>query len=194
MRLIQACCVALCLGAAVFPAYADSIDFNLSDDAFSALYSNQLTRTGRNSALVGQAGILYRKDAYGDHDVLVPGIGLLVTGNAGTPNVHAGVGARLVYINISSRNGMALAPGGRIHYSLPFYNRIGLGGHVYYAPNVVSTNDVDNYLAYGIRVDYEVLRNARVYAGYRQVKADFSGPGGYRDLDTGFHFGLHLFF
>jgi len=187
-------CLALYLTAAVIPVYARSVDLNLNDHAFRAMYTGSFTSTGPYSALEGQAGFLFRSTGHGHQDIELPHLGLLVTGNAGTPNVKAGVGGRFLYLNSGPADGFALALGGRVHYTLPQYNRIGFGAHMYFAPSVVATHDINNYFEYGVRADYEVLRNAYAYVGYRQIKVNIHGPGGYTTLDSGINVGMHLKF
>jgi hypothetical protein len=188
-------CLTLFLIAALIPAYAArSFDANLSDDAFRLMYTGNFTRTGPASALEGQLGFLYHHEDHGRDDTELPHVGLLVSGHAGTPNVTADIGARFLYLNSDPADGFAFAPGGRVHYSLPRYNRIGFGAHVFFAPSVVSTNDLNNYLEYGIRADYEILKNAAIYVQYRQIKVNLHGPGGWKTLDAGFDGGLHITF
>lgn len=186
-------CLAVYLAAAVIPAYARSVDVNLNNDAFRAMYSGNFTSSGPYSALEGQAGFLFRDPSHGEN-IELPHVGLLVTGNAGTPNIKAGVGGRFLYLHSGPADGFALALGGKVHYTLPEYNRIGFGAHLYFAPNVVATHDLNNYFEYGVRADYEVLRNAYAYVSYRQIKVNLHGPGGYTTLDSGINVGLHLTF
>lgn len=89
-------------------------------------------------------------------------------------------------------SGEALAVGGFLQYQLPDYNRIGFGAHIYYAPGVIAFGGLDRFLEYGVRADYQVLRNANVYIGYRQVKADFGAD--FYNMDSGFHIGMQLNF
>jgi len=68
-----------------------------------------------------------------------------------------------------------------------------LGGELYYAPNIVSFQNVDHYMQVSVRAGYEVLRNADVYVGYRHVSASFDGSQGVT-LDSSFVLGMNLTF
>ena len=110
---------------------------------------------------------------------------LLVTGDAGAreANVQAGVGLRAVVLDtdvrlatapnsVHSVRGGALGVGGMVDARIPAYNRIGGGAYLYWAPSVSSFGDVDGHFEYGLNAGYQILRNATLYAGYRQVKVD----------------------
>ena len=75
----------------------------------------------------------------------------------------------------------------------PTYDRVGFGGHVYYAPDVLGFGDVDDLVDISARVTWSVLREGDVYLGVRNVKGDF-GNRGEATLDTGLHIGFILNF
>lgn len=167
---------------------ASDLEINLNGNAVRAAFMAPITETG----LYANGAFLHNDDR-GD----VANIGVHLLGDAGVgPNpLHAGIGGQFYFINPDAGNadGEAIALGGFLRYQLPQYNRIGFGGHVYYSPGVISFGDVDSFFEYGVRADYQVLRNANIYIGYRQVKADF-GPGDFYNMDTGFHVGMQLTF
>jgi hypothetical protein len=120
-----------------------------------------------------------------------------ITGAAsGVDPLQGGLGLRLSYIindRESEEDGAALALGGFLRYTLPQYDRIHFSGSLYYAPEVLSFSDVDEYYEYGLDAGYSVLKNADVYLGWRTVKADFKNDGTER-MDTGFHVGFRARF
>lgn len=176
------------LSAVAFGAQADNLDFNLGGNAASVGYSASLTNTG----LEGSLGYLHHTDKV---DIGSAGLGLV--GNAspvGSPLIF-NVGGKFLFISPKGGidNGTAIALGATIHYVWPSYNRFTIGGELYYAPNIVSFNNTDRYLEFGVRAGYSILRNAEVYVGYRHVSAAFNGSGNVT-LDNTFMAGLSLNF
>ncbi|HET8552063.1 MAG TPA: YfaZ family outer membrane protein [Gammaproteobacteria bacterium] len=194
----------ICVFAAMIgTASAEStLDLNLDDNSARIAFNTPITPTG----LYANAAFLYNQDR---GDVFNAGVHLIGDAGVGPNPLHAGLGGQFYYINpdISGPpmdcpagcipfegpgSGEAIAIGGFVQYQLPRYNRIGFGAHIYYAPGIISFGGLDRMLEYGVRADYQVLRNANVYIGYRQIKADF-GPG-FLDMDSGFHVGMQLNF
>ena len=165
------------------------LDIDISDNAARAGLMAPITPTG----LYADVAIMHNTDR---GNVANAGIQLLGDAGVGQNPLHAGIGAQLFYVKPTHTNlsGESAALGGFIQYQLPNYNRIGFRGHAYYGPSVISFGDVDSYLEYGGRATYQILHNANVYLGYRQIKTDFNGPGGYFDMDSGWRVGLELTF
>ncbi|HET6725074.1 MAG TPA: YfaZ family outer membrane protein, partial [Gammaproteobacteria bacterium] len=144
-------------------AFADStLDLNLNNHSARLQFMTSITPTG----LYVNGAYLYNKDR---GDVLNLGIHLIGDAGVGPNPLRAGLGGQLYYINPDfSANGEAVGIGGFVKYQVPTYNRIGFGAHIYYAPGIIAFGDIDRLLEYGVRVEYQVLRNANVYIGYRQ--------------------------
>ena len=180
---------ALLCALATSPVLADSIDVNLHDDAIRGTYTARLQST---KGLSGEAGILYTEDKAKNGESLVH-FGLLVSGEnwskSGTFDIA--MGTRMVYSNPADLDMFALAFGGRVRFSpVP---RLGIGGHFYYAPDITSFMDSEEYQEVGLRLDYQVLPQAFVYLGHRTVKANFGGPRDWEMDDDG-HVGFKMMF
>jgi hypothetical protein len=192
MRVLPYLCVSLCLGLAP-SAQAETLDINLSNKALRGSFSGSL------SAVFPRVGGLYEMGALlGEEDsrkVRQGHLGVLVTGDAGAreANVTAGLGGRIVLLDAEQHSGGALALGGQIEARIPAFNRIGVIAYVYGAPRASSFGDLDGYLEYAASVDYQVLRAASIYAGYRQLKLDIENSGT-ATADNGLHLGLRLNF
>ena len=176
------------LTALAFGANADNLDFNLGSNAAMVAYSASLTNTG----LEGSVGYLHHTSS-----VDIGSVGLGLVGNAspvGSPLLF-GIGGKFVVISPKNgaSNGVAVGLGAHFHYVWPSYNRFAIGGELYYAPSIVSFNNADRYMEFGVRAGYSVLRNAEVYVGYRHVSAAFTGTGTIT-LDNTFMAGLSLTF
>lgn len=177
----------LVLATAAGSAAAANLDFNLASNAVGADFSNNLTDTG----LEWTAGFMHHSDRADVGD-----LGLDLVGNAspvGSPLIF-GVGGKFFYIAPNGTdNGEALAIGAHFRYTWPYFNRFAIGGELYYAPNIVSFQNVDRFWEGRLTANYQILRNADAYVGYRYMSASF-GNGPSRTLDSSVIIGLSLTF
>ena len=181
--------VALLCTLAATPVLADSIDVNLHNDAIRGTYTMQIPNT---KGLSGEAGVLYAEDKNNNSETLLH-LGLLVTGEnwseSGTFDIA--LGGRIVQASPGNVDLLAVAFGGRLRFSpVP---RLGIGGHAYFAPEITSLLDSESYQEIGIRVDYQVLPQAFVYVGHRNIQADMGGPRNW-ELDDEAHIGFKMIF
>ncbi|HEY4126874.1 MAG TPA: YfaZ family outer membrane protein [Gammaproteobacteria bacterium] len=178
----------LALTAAASAAQAsNTLDFNLASNAVAADFSTSLTDTG----VEGSLGFLHHTDRVDLFDA-----GLDVVGNAspvGSPLIF-GVGGKFFYINPKDKdNGEALAIGAHFRYTWPYFNRFAIAGELYYAPNIVAFQSADRFWEGRLTANYQILRNADAYVGYRYVSASFnSGPS--TTLDSSVILGINVTF
>lgn len=185
-------------------ASAETFDINVGSDSFRAELSGPLSRVFSRVSGEYNAGVVYKEgdDNSGDFkdaQLKLAHFGVLATGDAGGRGVKAGagLGARVVYADRSQRSfsgtGGAVALGGQFDVRLPGYERVGLTGYGYIAPSVIAFGDLNRYHEYAVDVEFEVVRAAALYAGYRAVavKLDAGGPS---DADSSGHIGLRLRF
>ncbi len=189
IRLLVGLGVLLCSMSAV--AQNQSLDLNLNNDAVRLMYAGSLGDNGMGG-LGLDAGFLRNRDKGN-----VSHVGINVTGDAGMRNLptEVAVGGNLYWVDPrgSSEDGLAVALGLRFHSIFPQYNRLGVGGHAYYAPAVLSFADADRYSEWALRVNYHIIRQAHVYVGYRRIRVKFD-DGGTGTADSGVHLGLKLNF
>ncbi|HEY0634112.1 MAG TPA: YfaZ family outer membrane protein [Gammaproteobacteria bacterium] len=190
----------------VSPAQADSLDLNLNDDSMRMTYEAAM---GKGAAMdVGY----YYNDRLKGSDADLMHLGLHVTGDnwsqSGIFNIK--VGGRLVYtdlerydlnLNKHQYDAMALGLGGEVRFS-PVH-RLGFGASAYYAPRIASFLDAQRYSEYGVKIDYQLLTQAFIYVGYRQINVEvehLDDPlmverfNGKFELDDSAHVGLKLLF
>jgi hypothetical protein len=171
-----------------FPAQADRLDLDLNDDAARLTYVHPFE--ARRTQVEGSW--LHHQDR-GD----VIAAGFQITGNAASQErpVNAGLGARLVYADADGVNasGSAVAVGGFFDAKIPQYDRFGIGGHLYFAPDVLAFGDATEFFDFSVHGSYSVLRQGDVYVGLRNVRADFDDNGSVT-FDTGLHIGFRLSF
>jgi hypothetical protein len=179
----------LMLGAASTTAVADSIDVNLREKAVRLTYAANVSSGGLNADF----GILYNEDKKQLDDTLYHA-GLLVSGEnwSETGTFDISLGGRLIYTSPENVDLGALAFGGQLRFS-PVH-RLGIGGSVFYAPSITSFMDADGYTETGIRIDYQVLPQAFVYLGYRNIEVDIENGPDNVELDEGAHAGFKILF
>jgi len=191
MRRLLTVLMALTAFVAV-PAWASSLNLNLSNNSVRGIYSQPLAGYNRWGTPYFDAGLLYSDD----HNTKMGHLGLQVVGDANAQQLllRVGVGGRLYYADSHPGSGAALGLGGHFSARLPQYNRISLRGRAFFAPDILAFNDFQQFYEYGLDLDYRVLKRANVYAGYRQVRAKLSHSGHTVALDSGFLVGLRLGF
>lgn len=175
------------------PVAAETLDINVGHDSFRGEWSGPLSRLLSGTSGEYDVGFLSRpEDA---RKIFMPHVGLLVTGDAGAPNMGltAGLGGRVVYVHRRPIDGGSLALGGQLGARFPAANRFGFSAYGYIGPRIISFGEIDGYREYGASLDYEVIRNGAIYVGYRNINLDFDAVRKVT-ADTGFHGGLRLTF
>lgn len=172
-------------------ALADSLDLNLNDDSMRLTYEADMGRGMKGLAM--DAGYFYN-DRLDGSDADLMHVGLHVTGDnwsqSGVFNIK--VGGRVIYTDLDPFDVMALGLGGEVRFS-PVH-RLGIGGSAYYAPRIASFMDAERYSEYGVKIDYQLLTQAFVYVGYRQINVEVENISRKVELDDSAHVGLKLLF
>lgn len=178
--------VSFALAFATGTAAADSLDINIHNDALRVIYGMGVESVSRGAEL--EFGHMFNQD-----DQSVSHIGFIVSGenwsDAGVFDI--GLGARAAYIDVDFLDAGALALGGRLRFS-PI-QRLGIGAFAFHAPDIV-TNDADGYTEWGVRLDYQVLPQAFIYAGYREMELELEDNGPEVEIDDEGHLGMRLMF
>jgi hypothetical protein len=184
---------ALLMCGASGAAQAEIFDLSVGDNSFRAALYGPLSRIGGQSEGQYDVGVIVRPKR--EDDLLIVHAGALLTGDTGMRNFElaAGLGVRAVYIGRDRDSGGAVAPGGQLEARFPGYERIGFSIYGYYAPEVLSFGEFDEYYEVGVGVDYQVLKTASVYLGYRNVNVEIE-DGPKVTADNGLHVGLRLEF
>lgn len=190
--------VAALLVSAVMPAaHAEIFDLSIGDNAFRATFAGPLARLIDEANGQYDVGVLLKPER--DEDLLQVHAGVLLTGDAGARDVDvaAGLGIRAIYTGIDHNSGGIVALGGQVEGRLPSYNRVGLTGYAYYGPEVLALGDVNDYVEYGLALDYEVIRGGAIYVGYRSIEQSFDLREGFQEdveVDDSAHIGFRLKF
>lgn len=166
-------------------ALADAINLNLNNDSIQAAYTSYW-RTADFSL-----GLLSNRDT---HD-WVASAGLIARGTREGPKARteAGVGGKVYVVSVGDSDIEALGLGGEVRV-FPGNGPIGVGGYVYYAPDIVTGGDGKKFWETGVHVDFEVVRDtADIYVGYRKLRAELVDNSRVT-VDSGGHVGVRINF
>jgi predicted small secreted protein len=170
-------------------AQGSGLDINVSGNAVRAAFDHEITLSGLDLSF----SALHNTD---HGDVGGVGLGLRANANPGHSPVTALIGVKAVWLNphySGVDSGYALALGGGVDYVLPSFNRVSIGGRVYWAPNVTSFSNATRFLKAEVRAGYRILPNGTVYVGYRHVTARFENTDSLI-MDNGLNLGFALRF
>ena len=183
---------AVLLAAASWAVQAEEASFSLSDDSLRGYFAGPLSRVFSGTNGQYDAGLIYKDKHAG---LTLAHLGLLATGDIGAKGIEsgAGLGARVIMADYGHTTGAAFALGGQFDIRLPTFERIGLTGYGWFAPGITSFSEIKNYSEFALDVEFEVVRAAAVFAGYRHVSIE-PEQGGPSNADSGAHIGLRLSF
>ncbi len=175
-------------------ANAGSVDLNFNNYSFAINGATGLGSVAQEAEAQLDGGYLFDGDRNGDH-LDFGHVGLLATGQVGPEGVTAGVGVRgfLADRGGSHNDGGGVAIGGKLAYRIPELNqRLGVTGYAYGSPNILTFGDFHHYIEYGVDVDYQIIRPAFVYVGFRRLELPVDGRSD--KADQGVHIGLRVNF
>lgn len=180
-------------------ASAEVFDFNIGSDSFRLNLNGELRRLFSVDSGRYDVGVLSKRGDDNQTDIYQGHLGVLIAGDAGATNadVRAGLGVRLMIADVDPSTGGAVALGGEFEARIPQFNRLGVFGYAYGAPRATSLGDLNRYTEIAVAIDYQLIREASIYLGYRNVKYGLDkDPQGddTRTRDTGIHGGLRLTF
>jgi hypothetical protein len=182
-------------------ASAEVLDLNFSDSSFRVNYAGPLSSFTRVATGQYDVGVLYKRKEDGgvrpeDLNAGVAHIGVLATGDAAAQGFKAaaGLGARLVGLRRDKENGGAVAIGGQFAARMPGFERLGLSGYGYFAPTVTTFGEFERYNEAAISLDFEVVKQAYGYVGYRYLGLPFDGVNGGSKAESAPHVGIRLQF
>jgi hypothetical protein len=193
MSKIQGLVAAVLLSLAAIPAHAGTLDLNINDDAARGQFSGPLSNLFNDAQGEYQIGGLYSDDK--NANLLNLHGGVLLTGDAGAEDAKltAGVGLLGQYTDTDRDSGGGVAIGGQFDLRFTGFDRLGLQGYAWYQPKVLSLGDIQDQLEFALTADYQILRNAAVYIGYRKLRINPDNGHSYT-ADDGAIFGLRLTF
>lgn len=93
-----------------------------------------------------------------------------------TREAFTGLGLKAVVHDTEFQTAASLALGGSVQYQPAEFNGFGLQGQLYYAPEILNTNDADEYYEIVARVTYLVHPQARVFVGWTNATVKYDDP------------------
>lgn len=165
-------------------ANADRLDINLSEHAAGIEYDG--ARLARDLHL--NLGTVHQEN---DGDVAWAGV--QVEQKQG--NFRALLGARAYYIDTPRADWSdALALGGGVVASLLGDERVTAGAEIWYAPSITSGRGADNLSHFNATVGFKVMDNAKITAGWREIRTEYKDSNRPHTIDRGFNVGMSLLF
>ncbi len=92
-----------------------------------------------------------------------------------TSDFTIGLGLKLNHTEAAGQSFTSIPLGVEASYKLPFgdVTPLYIGGTLYYAPEVLSLDDAQNFLEYRVNFDIEVIKNGRISLGYRSIDTNY---------------------
>lgn len=178
-----------------FAASSNTGSFNvlLSDQSARFIFATEAF-SGQYGPVDMEFGLFFNQD-----DDKMAHIGLMVRNDTLDSPLVISIGTRLYYADAGNGEGQtpadigALAIGGELLFIPENFGGLGLGFHYFVAPSVVAFLDADNFTEYGIRLEYEITKQASAYLGYQKIQADVSS-GETLELDSSVYIGIGMRF
>ena len=161
---------------------ATELEFNLSGDSIAAkIEAAQKENTFNYSA----------RALVTDDDGYLVSATVFSTGKLqAAENVYGGLGVRAYHVDPDSESFQALALGGFIDVALPIQG-VSIDAELYLAPSITINEDYDGFSEIFVRAKYQLFDNAKIFAGLRDIEADFDG-GGEITLIDGLYLGFEI--
>lgn len=176
--------IALALvGASAFTQAAD-LGIGLSDDSIVLDYTGR----ARDKSLEFTLDWLHHTD---NGDVVSGGI--QVSQNI-DKNLYVAVGAKAVGIFNDYDNASAVALGGTVDLAVPPVPKLHLVLNGWIAPSVVSFSGARSYQDFSAEVNYRIIDNASIFAGYRHAKVKYDDLRSGIEMHDGPLIGLRMHF
>ena len=109
--------------------------------------------------------------------------------------MYAGLGVKLNYINNDGSNDFSSIPlSFKVGYIVPSALPVNVYAEAFYAPKVLSLRKAEGYYEYRLGVDVELIENADVYLGYRDLETKYENFSGYINYNRSAYIGFRFKF
>lgn len=171
---------------------AQTLDFNLSNETVEGTFSAPFASTGFGKSAY-HISVLF-SDTNADNNWMTGG-GFSVFGEAGAdvPGLEFGVSVNGYISEVAAADFAAIPLGAHVSYRPPQLNRFFAKLAIEYAPGIVTFNDGDKLVLSAMRMGYEILPNADLYLGYRNIRVGIEDQPN-ATVDEGWHVGVSLSF
>lgn len=169
---------------------AQGLEISVGQETAQARYS-----TNAGGTNYGRSELTYGSLFNSENKINLFEIGILVIDAAGTkaPHLEVGIGPKLYYIDFDCCRAGAIGLGGTLRYKLGGHSRFYISAKGYYAPSVVTFAQADSFYEAAVEFGFEVLANAEIYVGQRDIEVRFVKRAAIKVDDTSF-FGMRIRF
>jgi len=109
--------------------------------------------------------------------------------------LYAGLGVKFNYIRDNGYGSFSSIPLSlKVGYGIPSALPINVYGEAFYAPKVLSLQKAEGYYEYRVGVDVELIENADVYLGYRDLETKYENVGAYINYNRSAYIGFRFKF
>ena len=157
------------------------------------------TLDSRNLAALQTSSTIYEGDfnflnVNSERQLVGAGVGA-TNALEGVEGVELTFGAKFIWAEVGNEDFTSLPLMAKVRYNFPplMFNipPIALEAKALYAPNALSFGDSQRYSEYRLSADIEMIENVKVYAGYRNIHAEYKNVG--QDLfNNSFYGGLKV--
>jgi|GEM_PF-4307876 len=184
-------------GAIISPAlWAGKLDLSVSDDAAQIKFESAFDIT--DIYFSGGLSSFDNEENIVDVDGTSGFVGLALT-EAIDGKSRVGLGVRLNKFSIDVNTpgdidieGGALGIGGFAHLYLPSNEKLRFRAEAYYAPDAITYDDVTKFSEFSIQFEYNVIQNAVVTLGFRDVSVEVIDED--LDIEDDVFFGIRIEF
>lgn len=166
--------------------HAQSLEIGLNDDTARVRYATAMWGEQYGRVEV-EGGLLYTTD----NDYLL-NTGMLVYNDAWQSPLELGVGGRLYFADTDADSFGGLGLGGQFRFAPRSWRGFGIGGQYYYAPDIVTFSGAESLRELGLRLDYELMPQARAFVAYHNIEADHEDYGDDIEIDEATVFGVQI--
>ena len=173
------------LAVVPFAASANELFLDLNSDAAQARFdATHHSRFDYSLAL-----LISDED---DFDSTVLSAGMWTKGKALVEDaLEGGLGFKLYHIDTDYEDVQALSLGGNLSFDIKQVEGLRIDLDLYYAPDILITDDLDNLWDMTLRVHYQLFENGSVYGGFRNLEVGNDG-GPDADISDGPIIGIQL--
>ncbi len=168
-------------------AQADSLDLKLNDSMAELIYATGAQNLGLQDGDVS-VGFLFNED-----NDLAATLGFQSTGRMDDALSFAiGLKSWGVHVDEAEETLLSFGLGAGIGYTIPG-TPVTLSASGYVAPNILTFGDSSGVREWSVRAQAQVLPNAALFVGWRELRVRLDDYGSY-ELDDTVHIGLRLGF
>lgn len=166
-------------------ANAQKVDVNMSENDVEFVFTGNVAGTGLGKSSYDFTALYAERS--GDNNWLTGG-GFMVSGasRVEVPGLEFGVGIKVYFMEVSKYDVTAFPLGGYVRYSPLMMNRFYAKASAFWAPQVTTLYDGEEFLFTSGQLGFSILPNADLYVGYRDIYVDIKNRDDERLTGTWF--------